>query len=273
MCTASLHCPRPDKVPTSGLAAYALFAQDNAAVNRFYIRHAVLRTDNDCKGRPALHLISYFELREVLLTWYVYCVSAAEAATKQGVKYWHLLQDNVKAASSLSDVSSNVLKTDDQDEDIVFWQLVCRAAYIDFPGLVHASLFAGRWVDAASDLSSNTFFLQNYMIKSRKAGRLNMELEKTSQQCTRRHQLKHGHRVTPTWLIGDAAGACNLLLIWYTRVLTQRQACSTASSRSEVNLYRIAGSPQCEFATIQTEHKACMWSWRMHSRRVHCQSG
>jgi len=168
MCTASLHCPRPDKVPTSGLAAYALFAQDNAAVNRFYIRHAVLRTDNDCKGRPALHLISYFELREVLLTWYVYCVSAAEAATKQGVKYWHLLQDNVKAASSLSDVSSNVLKTDDQDEDIVFWQLVCRAAYIDFPGLVHASLFAGRWVDAASDLSSNTFFLQNYMIRVEK---------------------------------------------------------------------------------------------------------
>lgn len=50
----------------------------------------------------------------------MYYVSAAEAATKQGVKYWHLLQDNVKAASSLSDVSSNVLKTDDQDEDIVF---------------------------------------------------------------------------------------------------------------------------------------------------------
>ncbi len=64
MCTASLHCPRPHKVPTSGLAAYALFAQDNAAVNRFNIRHAVLCTDNDCKGRHALHMISNFELRE-----------------------------------------------------------------------------------------------------------------------------------------------------------------------------------------------------------------
>lgn len=36
------------------------------------------------------------------------------------MKYWCFLQDNLKAASSLSDVSSNVLKTDDQDEDIVF---------------------------------------------------------------------------------------------------------------------------------------------------------
>ncbi|DBA86446.1 hypothetical protein WJX79_009650 [Trebouxia sp. C0005] len=31
-----------------------------------------------------------------------------------------VIEDNLKAASSLSDVSSNVLKTDDQDEDIVF---------------------------------------------------------------------------------------------------------------------------------------------------------
>ncbi|DBB17362.1 hypothetical protein WJX82_010524 [Trebouxia sp. C0006] len=31
-----------------------------------------------------------------------------------------VIQDNLKAASTLSDVSSNVLKTDDQDEDIVF---------------------------------------------------------------------------------------------------------------------------------------------------------
>ncbi len=36
------------------------------------------------------------------------------------MKHWCLLQDNLKAASALSDVSSNVLKTDDQDEDIVF---------------------------------------------------------------------------------------------------------------------------------------------------------
>ncbi len=36
------------------------------------------------------------------------------------MKHWCLLQDNLKAASTLSDVSSNVLKTDDQDEDIVF---------------------------------------------------------------------------------------------------------------------------------------------------------
>lgn len=68
MCTAFFHCPRPDKVPTSGLAAYALFAQDNAAVNSFNIRHAVLCTDNDCKRRSTLHLISSFELREMLLT-------------------------------------------------------------------------------------------------------------------------------------------------------------------------------------------------------------
>ena len=68
MCTASLHCPRPDKVSTSGLAAYALFAQDSAVVNRFNIRHAVLCSDIDCKGRHALRLISSSELKEVLLT-------------------------------------------------------------------------------------------------------------------------------------------------------------------------------------------------------------
>ena len=38
MCIASLHCPRPDIVPTSGLAAYALFAQASVAVNRFNIK-------------------------------------------------------------------------------------------------------------------------------------------------------------------------------------------------------------------------------------------
>ncbi len=61
VCAASPHCPRPDKV-MHGLL------EDNAAVNTFNIRHAELCADNDCTEGPALHLISSFELREVLLT-------------------------------------------------------------------------------------------------------------------------------------------------------------------------------------------------------------
>lgn len=65
-----------------------------------------------CRGKPCFHVPA-----DMLgCIWH----------GKMCLKPCYCLQSNLKAASSLSDASNNVLKTDDQDEDIVFWFVITK---------------------------------------------------------------------------------------------------------------------------------------------------